>query len=135
MADITYLIYSSTPFGYDAADLNGILLTARRNNGRDGITGALVCRHDVYLQYLEGAADQVEAIYLSILCDDRHVDVKLRAKGAQDRRLFGDWAMMHDPAQSLIWSIDEVDAGAMDRASSLDYLSIFTGLSAKARAA
>lgn len=135
MADLIHLIYSSTPFGYDAADLNGILLTARRNNARDGISGALICRHDVYLQYLEGPADMVEAAYLRILRDDRHVEVTLRAKGAMDMRLFGDWAMLHDPAQSLIWSTEEVDAGRMEAASALEYLATFQGLAAKASAA
>ena len=38
------LIYSSRPFGYDDLALTGILSTARRNNLRDGITGALICR-------------------------------------------------------------------------------------------
>lgn len=134
MADLIHLIYSSTPFGYDAADLNGILLTARRNNERDAISGALICRHDVYLQYLEGPADVIDAAYARILGDDRHVEVKLRAKGALEDRLFAQWAMLHDPAQSLIWTPEEVDAGAMEDASALEYLAAFTTLAAKAAA-
>jgi hypothetical protein len=35
------LIYASRPFGYDELTLVGILASARRNNERDGITGAL----------------------------------------------------------------------------------------------
>lgn len=135
MADLIHLIYSSTPFGYDPADLNGILLTARRNNTRDGISGALVCRHDLYLQYLEGPADAITALYEKIAVDDRHVDVMLRAKGAAEARLFGDWAMLHDPAESLIWSIDEVDRGALDAATAPEFLSTFQALAAKTRAA
>lgn len=135
MADLIHLIYSSTPFGYDAADLNGILLTARRNNARDAITGALVCRHDVFMQYLEGPPDAVGALYKKISLDDRHVEVKLRAKGTQEDRLFGDWAMLHDPAQSLIWSAEQVDQGAMEQASPLEYLATFQALSVKATTA
>ena len=41
---LTQLIYTSRPFGFDAHTLDDILLGARRNNERDGITGALVCR-------------------------------------------------------------------------------------------
>lgn len=135
MADLFHLIYTSTPFGYDAADLNGILLTARRNNTRDDITGALVCRHDVYLQYLEGPMEAVETLYEKIVRDDRHVDVMLRAKGAASERLFAHWAMLHDPAETLIWTVDDVDQGVMDEARSLEFLAMFQRIAAKARAA
>ena len=44
------LIYGSTPFGFDQATLNRILVSARRHNRQDGITGALVCRADLFLR-------------------------------------------------------------------------------------
>jgi len=47
--DIFQAIYSSQPLGFDSAILSGILLDARRCNTRDGITGALICRADIYL--------------------------------------------------------------------------------------
>ena len=53
--------YTSQPFGFDAGILGGILLDARRSNLRDGITGALICRADIYLQWQEGPEDQVRA--------------------------------------------------------------------------
>jgi hypothetical protein len=46
---ITQIIYASRPFGFDAALLAGILMDARRCNTRDGITGALICRDDLFL--------------------------------------------------------------------------------------
>jgi Sensors of blue-light using FAD len=48
------LIYASTPFGFDNPTLNQILSVARRNNARDDVTGALICRADIYMQLLEG---------------------------------------------------------------------------------
>ena len=42
--------------------LAGILSSARRNNPRDGITGALICRDDLFLQLLEGPEAAVEAL-------------------------------------------------------------------------
>jgi Sensors of blue-light using FAD len=51
--DLIRLIYCSRPFGFDNAILNGILSDARRCNERDAITGALICRADVYLQLIE----------------------------------------------------------------------------------
>ena len=52
----TQLIYASRPFGYDDLTLTSILMQARENNARNGITGALICREDVFLQILEGPA-------------------------------------------------------------------------------
>lgn len=131
MADLIQLIYSSTPFGYDSAALNGILIDARRHNDQHGVTGALVCRHDVYMQYLEGPAKEVSATYSRIARDDRHVNVMLHAKGPVDARLFGDWAMLHDPANSLIWDASQVADGALDTATPDQFIQVFTDIAAK----
>ena len=57
------LIYASHPFGFDDLALSGILTTAQRNNLRDGITGTLICREDLYMQLLEGDRPAVEAAF------------------------------------------------------------------------
>ena len=123
--DIYQLIYSSRPFGYDQPTLDGILLDARRCNCRDEITGALVCRHDVFVQFLEGDREKVSETFERIRQDDRHVEVKLRYFGESPNRAFPKWAMLHDPARSWLWSAAEVDKGALDRASVADYKRIF----------
>ncbi|MGI8724923.1 MAG: BLUF domain-containing protein [Methyloceanibacter sp.] len=69
------LIYTSRPFGYDDLVLTGILAAARRSNARDGITGALICREDLFLQMLEGPRDVVTATFARILRDDRHTEI------------------------------------------------------------
>ncbi|MEO0943486.1 MAG: BLUF domain-containing protein [Pseudomonadota bacterium] len=127
--DIYQLIYSSRPFGYDQATLNGILLDARRLNTRDGITGALVCRHDVFVQILEGSPEKVQDTYNRIRKDDRHVEVQLRYFGDSPARMFGDWAMLHDPVRSWLWSEQEVSQGALDRAGVADFKRVFSVLS------
>ena len=53
-------IYTSRPLGFDEGIMYQILMTARRCNVRDDITGALICRSDLYLQWLEGPEDQVK---------------------------------------------------------------------------
>lgn len=108
----TQLIYTSEPFGFDDAMLSGILRQARRNNTRDGITGALICRDDIYLQLLEGEHDAVHAAYARIVPDDRHLSPHLLWAGEQPARLFPAWAMRDDPAQTWMWSAAEVRAGA-----------------------
>ena len=87
------LIYSSRPFGYDELTLVGILASARRNNERDGITGALICRDDLFVQLLEGRRDVVTAAFSRILHDDHHVDVVNLWSGDIDTRLFPGWSM------------------------------------------
>ncbi|MFN3846699.1 MAG: BLUF domain-containing protein, partial [Paracoccaceae bacterium] len=102
------LTYASRPFGFDAVMLNAILFDARRCNARDGITGALICRDDLFLQLLEGPEAAVEAAYARIRADDRHIEVRqlTRRMIADDGRMFGAWAMRDDPATSWIWSRD-----------------------------
>ncbi len=110
------LIYHSQPFGFDDAMLDGILLQARRNNGRDGVTGALIVRADIYLQLLEGPETAVTGLFERIARDDRHLAVRQVSATTVAARLFPAWSMRDDPAQSWIWSAAEVADGALDRA-------------------
>ncbi len=122
---IHQLIYMSEPFGFDDGMLNGILSISRRNNTRDGLTGALVCRRDIYLQLLEGPESAVEAAYARIKSDDRHLAVVRLLSEPADVRLFPDWAMLDDPARSWLWSEAEVGAGAVKEASAADVRGVF----------
>ena len=128
ITDLSQIIYVSQPFGYDAAILSNILLDARRCNERDGVTGALVCRHDIFLQLLEGPTAEVEATYARILRDDRPVSPRKLVSRSISRRMFADWAMLHDPAKSLIWSRQEIADGALDRATPSDVIKVFEAL-------
>lgn len=125
-------IYTSQPFGYDTPTLTGILLDARNNNQRDDITGALVCRHDIYLQLLEGPEQKVRAAVERIGRDDRHVGMQALLSEPVSERMFGNWAMLHDPATSWIWTEAELSDGILDRASPQEIRSMFSTLSAKA---
>ncbi|MDZ4066240.1 MAG: BLUF domain-containing protein [Tabrizicola sp.] len=119
------LTYASRPFGFDTAMLAGILLDARRCNTRDGITGLLICRADLYLQLLEGPEAAVDAAYRRIAADDRHMDLSLLTRRSVTHRLFPRWAMRDDPARSWLWTKAEVDDGALTRASEDDVLAVF----------
>lgn len=124
-------IYSSQPFGFDAAVLAGILLEARQANQRDGVTGALICRADIYLQWLEGPEREVRNTLARIEKDDRHVEVKVHVAGSVTERMFGDWAMLHDPAQSWFWSQEDVADGAAERATPEEVTGLFLRLRRK----
>ena len=127
------LVYSSRPFGYDDLTLTGILLQARENNARNGITGALICRGDLFVQMLEGPRDVVTSTFARIARDERHADVvKLLCRDI-DKRLFPEWSMRHDPAQSWMWTPEEVAKGAICKASGRDILGIFERLAKQAK--
>ena len=126
------LIYASRPFGYDDLMLTGILSTARSNNARDGITGALICREDLFLQLLEGRRDVVTSAFSRILRDDRHVEIVNLWSGDIDTRLFPQWSMRHDPARSWMWTMPEVANGAIGRASMHEIRGIFDRLTKEA---
>jgi hypothetical protein len=129
---VTQLIYMSEPFGYDTAILSAILTTARRNNSRRGVTGALICRHDVYLQLIEGDADPIDALFERIVVDDRHLAVTLLSRVTTPDRMFPGWAMLHDPARS--WP-DEVGRGAVREAEPDILQRVFARAGAEATAA
>lgn len=97
--------------------LAGILSASRRNNPALGITGALVCRHDIYLQLIEGPAAAIDSLYARILADDRHTNVELLLSEGVGERLFPAWAMLDDEAPSLFWSVQDLAAGALEKAS------------------
>jgi hypothetical protein len=125
---ITQIIYSSQPFGFDSALLSNILLDARRCNARDGITGALVCRRDIYLQFLEGQDELVYSTLDRIRRDDRHTSIKVHLDAPAPARLFADWDMLHDPAHTWAWSEAEIDAGALDHVTPQEALAVFTAI-------
>ncbi|KPF93621.1 blue light sensor protein [Novosphingobium sp. AAP83] len=127
---ITQLIYMSQPFGYDSATLSGILATARRNNPQHGLTGALICRQDIYLQMLEGPAQAIDSLFERIAADPRHLEVKLLSRSEVASRMFPDWAMLHDPSHTWHWSPDDVSQGAIAKASVEELQSVFRRVAA-----
>lgn len=125
---LVQLVYASRPFGYNEALLAGILFDARRCNARDGITGALIARQDLFLQLLEGSAEAVDAAYQRIARDDRHIEVRQLVRREASERLFPGWAMRHDPARSWMWTMDAVADGAVRRASEGEVMGVFERL-------
>ncbi len=125
------LIYASRPFGFDAAMLGGIMVGARRNNRREAVTGALICRADIYLQLIEGPVAAVEATFARIKVDDRHLDVALLSTAPVETRLFPAWDMLDDPARSWLWSPAEIAYGAANTAPPAEIDGIFARVAAE----
>jgi hypothetical protein len=95
-------LYSLAYFSRNAIDGSGpevqaqiaqILASARRNNAREGVTGALLFSDGCFAQVLEGRRSDVEGVFESIQCDPRHADVTILHLHEVDRRSFGEWSM------------------------------------------
>ena len=74
-------------------DLGAVLLTSRRNNRRDGITGLLYADDRRFLQVLEGPRAAVESAYDRITQDARHRALVVLSRRDIDTREFGEWEM------------------------------------------
>ena len=123
------LIYSSQPFGYNLEILSSILTTSRVNNKKRDITGALICREDIFLQLLEGPKEDIEETYDSIKRDDRHLNVQHLLDHNVDQRLFPAWAMKDDPVKTWMWSKEEVANGIVKKLTQEEIIKVFEKLS------
>ena len=65
--------------------------------------------------------------------DDRHVGIKKLVSGPAAERFFGKWAMLHDPAISLIWNQEQIKSGILDQISSTEILNMFQSISANSK--
>ena len=62
-------------------------------NAEKGITGLLVLSGNVFVQVLEGPAEELTALFGRIMQDPRHHDVTLITFQAVVERCFNDWTM------------------------------------------
>ena len=122
---IKQVIYVSKPIDFDKKILDQILLQSAINNEKNNITGALICRSDLYLQFLEGPAHKIDDLYSRINTDTRHMEVKLLEETRSKRRLFSNWAMKGDPAKEWMWTRSEIIDGILERLSENDAMDIF----------
>ena len=123
------LVYCSKPFGYNLEILSSILTTSRFNNKKKNITGALICREDIFLQLLEGPEEDIALTYESIKRDDRHINVHHLLDHKVDRRLFPAWAMKDDPIKTWMWSREEVANGIVKKLAPSEVIKVFDKLS------
>lgn len=77
------------------AELERILAVSRRNNARDGLTGALLFTEGSFAQVLEGPLDAIERAFERIGRDPRHGAVTVLQFAKQAERCFPAWSMGH----------------------------------------
>lgn len=90
MRQLVYI--SNTRIDFPESELDRILAVSRRNNSARGVTGLLLYLGGAFLQVLEGADEDVEAIYTRIRSDARHWETNVLLD--QDMpRAFDGWSM------------------------------------------
>ena len=113
--DLKHLIYYSKPTAFDQECLSEILTVSRENNTQTDVTGALICRSDLYFQYLEGPIEAVDNTFKRIRLDTRHSDIHKIKEDKTSRRLFASWAMREDPVHTWMWTREEIKNGLLTR--------------------
>lgn len=74
-------------------DIADILEVSRRNNARNRITGLLVYKSGSVIQFLEGEAEPIHALFATIQRDPRHHRITKIYEREIGRRDFADWTM------------------------------------------
>jgi hypothetical protein len=78
-----------------ADDVNAIYKHSILANEKKDISGVLVEYNEHFLQYLEGPAKEVYALFEKIKNDERHSQVEIVQYGKINQRIFSGWNMMH----------------------------------------
>ena len=112
MSDIHRLVYTSRNLlqGTEeerVAIVAQILATSQRNNGKVGVTGALLFNSGCFAQVLEGPRVAVEATFERIQRDPRHGDVSVLQCEPVESRGFPNWSMAfigHSVRGRALWS-------------------------------
>jgi len=93
MAVRQVLYVSSGVKKFTDAELDDILVKARKHNTNNGITGVLFYLEGNFLQLLEGDEDALGETYERIKSDTRHRGLTQLLDESVDSRSFPDWKM------------------------------------------
>lgn len=91
MYHVMYASYAKQNFSDE--DLTELLIKARANNSKLGITGMLIHRAGNFIQVLEGEEGAVKGLYEIIQADERHAGKIIISEGEINERQFAKWAM------------------------------------------
>lgn len=89
------LVYASRTQELNERVIGDILATARANNEKAGITGALHFSSKYFLQCLEGERSAVNTLYQNIMKDERHTQPVILVYEQIDERRFSRWSMAY----------------------------------------
>lgn len=114
---LMYRSHDLIPTERRKVELGALFSTARSNNKRNHVTGALLLSDEVFVQTLEGEEAVVRRLFRRIQHDDRHDEVELLEAGDVEGRVFARWAMAKvagdgEPDIPLIAHVDGISPAA-----------------------
>lgn len=97
-----YLVYKSRALvAPGSAACRDIVALSQASNAYLGLTGFLHAEEGLFIQYLEGAPEQLWALYEHISLDLRHTDVVLLGQGELKKPRFEGWSMGYSESNVL----------------------------------
>lgn len=84
------------------SEMSQILRSARENNSKRNVTGALMFNAEVFAQVLEGPHDELESLFAHIESDERHSEISMLDFGPVESRGFPEWAMAYVGDESTL---------------------------------
>lgn len=96
------LVYRSKGAGsIGSLSLFNLLSQARVKNAQLDITGHLIFDGEYFTQWIEGPSASLDALWQSLLKDERHTEIMLISRTPTDERRFGSWTMAFSSYSSL----------------------------------
>lgn len=116
---VKQLIYTSRSLKDISLDfVESILVSADHFNSAHQITGLLLYNQTVFIQFLEGPADNMGHVLDRIFSDPRHDEAKTLYTGYSDQRFYPDWSMAALQADRTLQSpISQIYVADQARAS------------------
>ena len=111
MIQIVYLSFATRSLKMDAdKQIEQILSEARTHNEQHEITGQLIYRAGIFVQFLEGEKQKIQRLLGAIMLDsNRHENVRILLNQEMHERIFADWSMAYkkldDAALDIVNSI------------------------------
>ena len=127
--EIKHIIYTSRPLDSNSSDIENILISSERNNPRAEVTGLLIFGSELYLQFLEGPENSVDATFNRIKSDKRHNEIRILKESKSDRRLFASWTMRPQDLELMMWTAEDIESGLVKKLNSKQALNVFKNLS------
>jgi len=90
---IQLVYYSISKIDLTSEDMSDILVSSRKYNSNNNITGCLLYHNKVFLQLLEGDKEVVQNLYESIKKDTRHSNITLLIEEEVKEKMFPGWSM------------------------------------------
>jgi len=116
---LVYFSRSTVEPGRVEAEIRSILDSARRQNSKRDVTGALLFSRGFFAQVLEGPLSSIQSTLEKIRTDTRHTDVSVLNCRPVAKRSFASWSMAYAKAAEGSKSSKGID-GILENPSCID---------------